>query len=77
MWAGGMWAGGVRPGGGCAAGGRAAGGCADGRWAGWSAGGGGDGMQWWLNHEQRMNWDMIPELNQQYKWGFMGFTCGP
>ena len=35
------------------------------------------GVQWWLNHEQRMNWDMIPELNQQYKWGFMGFTCGP
>ena len=35
------------------------------------------GVQWWLNHEQRMNWDMIPELNQQYKWGFMGFTCSP
>ena len=24
-----------------------------------------------------MNWDIIPELNQQYNWGFMGFTCGP
>ena len=20
---------------------------------------------------------VVPELNRQYKWGFMGFTCGP
>ena len=51
-------------GGGCAAGGHAAGGRA--------AGGRAAGGRWWLEHEQRMNWELRFQM-----WGFMEFSCGP